>query len=405
MNAVLLRRWIMSVGVTALLLWIGSRKTFYASTILSPFLGVALLSIFLILLRTRRDLRELSLVALLTATQYCLDVRLLAYPFKWPVLVSFLGISGLATLAVRAIWASEADRRTAYLTLIPAFLFVASEWFADYFLVWGERVRPKTLDLYLYSFDVSLHIQPAFLVGQLFAKVHAFAAASMVIYLALPVAIGLVFAGCVMRDRANAIPAVVSFLITGPVGAGFYMMFPALGPVHIFLAKFPWEPLTLDQVRRLFLEPIAVAGPRNAMPSLHAAWIFLVFWYARKLSLLERIGAAAFVFFTLCATLGSGEHYFVDLIVAVPFTLMILGISQVISVRGAPVPWAALGSGVGATLLWFALLRYANHFFWASPLVPWFACACTLSLGWYCARGLECGAISAETVEAEAVTV
>ena len=119
MNAVLLRRWIMSVGVAGLLLWIGSRKTFYASTILSPFLGVALLSIFLILLRTRRDLRELGLVALLTATQYCLDVRMLSYPFKWPVLVSFLGISGLATLAVRAIWASEADRRTAYLTLIP----------------------------------------------------------------------------------------------------------------------------------------------------------------------------------------------------------------------------------------------------------------------------------------------
>ena len=405
MNAVLLRRWAMSVGVTALLLWIASRPTFYASTILSPFLGVALLSIFLILLRTRRDLRELCVVALLTGTQYYLDVRLLSYPFKLPVLISFLGISGLATLAIRAIWASEADRRTAYLTLIPAFLFVASEWFADYFLVWGERVRPKTLDLYLYSFDASLHIQPAFLMGQLFVKAHSFATVSLLVYLALPVGIGLVFAGCVMRDRANAIPAVVAFLITGPIGACFYMMFPALGPVHIFLAKFPWEPLTLDQVRHLFLEPIAVAGERNAMPSLHAAWIFLVFWYARKLSLVERIGAGAFVFFTLCATLGTGEHYFVDLIVAIPFTLTILAVSQMISVRGMPVPWAALGSGVGGTLLWFGLLRYANHFFWVSPLVPWFACACTLSLGWYCAGGLERGATNAESLEAEAVTV
>jgi hypothetical protein len=404
-NAVLLRRWGMSVGVTALLLWIGSRKTFYASTILSPFLGVALLSIFLILLRTCRNLRELGLVALLTGMQYCLDVRLLSYPYKWPVLISFLGISGLTTLAVRAIWASEADRRTSYQTLIPAFLFVASEWFADYFLVWGERVRPKTLDLYLYSFDASLHIQPAFLMGQLFAKVHAFATVSLLVYLALPVGIGLAFAGCVMRDRANAIPAAVSFLITGPIGACFYTLFPALGPVHIFLAKFPWEPLTLDQVRHLFLEPIAVAGERNAMPSLHAAWIFLVFWYARKLTPLERIGAAAFVLFTLCATLGTGEHYFVDLIVAIPFTLTILGLSQMISMRGARMPWPAVGCGVGTTLLWFALLRYANHFFWVSPVVPWIACACTLSLGWYCARGLERGATKAETVEAEAVTV
>ena len=125
MNAVLLRRWGMSVGVTALLLWIASRPTFYASTILSPFLAVALLSIFLILLRTCRDLRELGLVALLTGMQYCLDVRLLSYPFKWPVLISFVGIAGLATLAVRTIWASEAERRTAYLTLIPAFPYAA----------------------------------------------------------------------------------------------------------------------------------------------------------------------------------------------------------------------------------------------------------------------------------------
>jgi PAP2 superfamily len=403
-NAVLLRRWGMSVGVTALLLWIASRTTFYASTILSPFLGVALLSIFLILLRTRRDLRELGLVALLTGAQYCLDVRLLSYPFKWPVLISFVGISGLATLAVRVIWASGTDRRTGYLTLIPAFLFVASEWFADYFLVWGERVRPKTLDLYLYSFDASLHIQPSFLMGQLFAKAHTFEAVSLLVYLALPAGIGLVFAGCVMQDRANAIPAVVSFLITGPVGACFYMMFPALGPVHIFLAKFPREPLTLDQVRHLFLEPIAVAGARNAMPSLHAAWIFLVFWYARKLSLLERIGAAAFVFFTLCATLGTGEHYFVDLVVAIPFTLTILGISQVISVRGGAAPWAAIGYGVGTTLVWFALLRYANQFFWASPFVPWLGCAGTLALGWHCARGLGGGATKTQKVEAEAVT-
>ena len=128
MNAVLLRRWGTSAGLVALLFWIASRKTFYASTISSPFLAVALFSIFLILLRTRRDLRELGLVALLTGIQYFLDVRLLSYPYNWPVLVSFLGMSGLAALALRAIWASDADRRTAFLTLIPAFLFVASEW-------------------------------------------------------------------------------------------------------------------------------------------------------------------------------------------------------------------------------------------------------------------------------------
>lgn len=403
MNAVLLRRWGMSVGVVALLLWVASRKTFYVSTILSPYLAVALLSIFLILLRTRRDLRELGLVALLTGAQYFVDLKLLSYPYHWPVLVSFLGMSGLVALAVRAIWAPDADRRTAYLTLIPAFLFVASEWYADYFLAWGQRIRPKTLDLYLYSFDASLHIQPAFLMGQLFAKLHAFSTLSMVIYLALPVGIGLVFAGCVMRDRANAIPAVVAFLITGPVGACFYMMFPALGPIHIFFADFPWQPLTLSQAMKIFLEPIAVAGPRNAMPSLHAAWIFLVFWYARKLSLVERIGAGIFVFFTLCATLGTGEHYFVDLIVALPFTLMILGATNLICGNRRPAAWGPVLCGLAATLVWFGLLRYASRYFWTSLVVPWMICLFTVIYVWYFARGLESEAVEPGTVPKEVV--
>ena len=401
MNAVLLRRWGTSAGLVALLFWIASRKTFYASTISSPFLAVALFSIFLILLRTRRDLRELGLVALLTGMQYFLDVRLLSYPYNWPVLVSFLGMSGLAALALRAIWASDADRRTAFLTLIPAFLFVASEWYADYFLEWGQRVRPKTLDLYLYSFDGSLHIQPAFLLGQLFETLRPFVTISMVIYLSLPVAIGLVFAGCMMRDRTNAIPAVASFLITGPIGACFYTMFPALGPVHIFLGKFPWHPLSLEQAKNLLLEPIAVAGPRNAMPSLHAAWIFLVFWYARKLSLAERIGAGIFVFFTLCATLGTGEHYFVDLVVALPFTLMILGATNLICGKSRPVAWGAMIYGLAATLLWFVLLRFANRFVWTSPVVPWMACLLTVVFVWYFSRALESEAVVVRAVPGE----
>jgi len=369
-------------------MWVASRKTFFGDTISSAFLAVALFSIFLILLRTRRDLKELGLVVVFTAAQYFLDIRWLGYAFRWPVLFSFAGTAGLLVLALRAIWAAGGERRTAYLTLIPAFLFVASEWTASYFLEWGEKARPTTLDLYLYSFDASLHVQPAFVVGQWFARLHVFAVCSMMIYLALPVAIGLVFAGCVVRDRVQAMPSVVAFLITGPVGACFYAMFPALGPVHVFRGGFPWNPLAYEQAKNLLLEPIAVAGPRNAIPSLHAAWIFLVFWYARRLSLMERIGAGIFVFFTLCATLGTGEHYLVDLVVAVPFTVFILGSMQIIFGGDRKSGVVSLVAGLGGVLLWFAVLRWENHFFWVSPVVPWGACAVTVGLGWYCLHRL-----------------
>jgi hypothetical protein len=389
LNAELLRRWAFSIGAALLLLWVASRRTFFGDTISSAFLAVALFSIFLILLRTRRDLRELGLVAVSTGVLYLVDICWLGYSPGWPVMASFVGMAGLLALALRAIWAADAERRTAYLTLIPAFLFVASEWGASYFLEWGEKARPLTLDLYLFSFDASLHVQPAFVMGQWFAGLPALAFTSVMIYLALPIAIGLVFAGCVVRDRARAMPSVVAFLITGPIGACFYAMFPALGPVHIFLDKFPWHPLAAEQVRNLLLEPIAVAGPRNAIPSLHAAWIFLVFWYARRLSLLERIGAGIFVLFTLCATLGTGEHYFVDLVVAVPFSVFILALTQMIFGENRRAAAVAMGAGFGGVLLWFAVLRWENRLFWVSPVVPWGACVATVALGWCFARKLE----------------
>lgn len=383
-----MRRWGMSAAGVAALYWVGSRQTFFADTISSPFLAVALLSIFLILLRTKVDWRELALVGIFAVGLYELDIRMLGYGVRWPVVVSFVGMASLVVLLLRAIWTEGKERGTAILVLVPAFLFVASEWCASYFLEWGERARPTVLDLYLYSFDASMHIQPAFVMGQWFARFRSFAEASEIVYIALPVAIGLTFAGCVKRDRENAVPAVVAFLITGPIGACFYTLFPALGPAHIFLNKFPWGALTVHQAQNLFLEPLTLAGPRNAIPSLHAAWIFLVFWYARKLSLTERIVAGGFVFFTLCATLGTGEHYLVDLIVAVPFTVLILGVAQILCGRGQRGAWGAALYGLVTTLVWFGLLRYGARVFWASPLVPWAASLLTAASGWYWADGL-----------------
>jgi hypothetical protein len=367
-------------AVVAILLWIASRKVFFADTVSSPFLAIALLSVFLILLRTCDSWKECVGVGVLFLALAGLDLRVLGYPASWPVWASFLGIASLGVLTFRVLLREGMQRRVAAFTLGPAFLFVASEWYASYFLEWTERAHPTVLDLYLYSFDASLHVQFSFLLGQLFARFHGFAVISLLIYIGLPVAIGLTYAGCLMRDKKNALPALIAFLIAGPLGAIFYNFFPALGPSHIFTKDFPWHPLSYEQVSRLFLEPVVVAGPRNAMPSLHAAWIFLVFWYARSLSLLEKTLAGVFVFFTLCATMGTGEHYFIDIIVAVPFSLLVVGLAELLPGRArASLVWP-LAVGLGGTAAWFLALRFALKVFWASPMIPWAACMATLLL-------------------------
>jgi hypothetical protein len=139
----------------------------------------------------------------------------------------------------------------------------------------------------------------------------------------------------------------------------------------------------------LFREPIAVKGVQNAIPSLHMAWVLLAWWYARGLSAWERGIALIFVVFTAFRTLGTGEHYFVDLVVAYPFGVMIQALCAF------PLRWMqrervpGLLYGLLTTLAWFVALVYAPNLFWVSPIVPWACCLLTVLPAIYLHRKLE----------------
>jgi hypothetical protein len=169
-------------------------------------------------------------------------------------------------------------------------------------------------------------------------------------------------------------------VLTAPIGVLFYRLFPAVGPLALFLKDFPLHPLGYSETSRLVVEPISVHSLKNAMPSLHMAWALLALWWAGTLPWWDRLLAALFVIFTIVATMGLGEHYLIDLIVAFPFALMIYYFcSFSLSWKSHRRLWASFG-GLLATLGWFALLRYETRLFWISPVVPWIACILTVGL-------------------------
>jgi hypothetical protein len=385
----LIRRLILGFLFILPVLALAKSRVFFADSMSSPFLSIALLSVLFILLRTKTDPREIAGVAIISLLLSALDFRILRFPFNWPAVSSILGLASFVVLTLRAIFETTDRRRTALYVLAASTCFVASEWFAGIFLDWGQKASPTTLDLYLFSFDASLGVQPAFEMGKLFAKIPLLATTSILVYIGLPLAIGLAFAGCITKSTAKGFSAFLAFFITGPIGAFFYSLFPGMGPVHVFGAQFPWHPLTMGEAHRILLEPIALSGPRNAIPSLHAAWIYMVYWYVRGLSLAERIGALIFVFFTLCATLGSGEHYLIDLVVAIPFTVGILALVQAICEGNWRTNWVSLAGGLGMVLVWFELLHRANSIFWVSPAIPWALCGVTVAASWFLLRPLH----------------
>jgi PAP2 superfamily len=387
-------RRIASLLVLVVLLRLAASNLFYDSSIASEFYPLVFASVLFMHLRLAFRWKDVAGILVIGALFIVLDVFVL-HPHRITLTawVSFLGMASLLVMSLRAIWEEGEDRKAILLVLIPGACILGSNFFAGYLHLWTQKAHPKVLDLYLYSFDSSLRIPIVFWVGQAFARWPAFRAISMVFYVGLPFTVALAYAGQAARLRNKAIPIVVAFLIAGPLGGIFYNIFPALGPIHLFGKGFPWSPLPTESARRLFLEPVLIEGLRNAIPSLHMAWTLLAWWYSRGLSVWERALAMAFVVFTIFATMGTGEHYFIDLVVAVPFALFIQALCTTALQWNDSRRWPPLLVGIGGTLIWLIMLHFAPHVFWISPALPWTSCAATIGICWLARRGLQDAAV------------
>src|SRR6202142_4113611 len=363
-------------AVLAIVFTLSLDSDFYSSSMVDAFMAMALAGAVVTLLVVEFSWSSLACVAVGALVLAALDYRVMRFQPRFMAAFSFAGLSALTVLGMRAIWAPahdleldsggerKADRTLFLYAFLPSVLFVASEYMASTLLDYPEALHPKTFDLYLYSFDCSLRMQFSFLAGQFFSRFLWVRFAGLLFYIALPLPLALVYAAHLRLRHKNAFAVMLAFLVTGPLGVLFYNMVPATGPVHIFGQGFPWRPLTAVQAMHLVLAPIQVTGARNAIPSLHMAWVLLVWWNSKGLAAWIRAIAAAFVFFTVLATLGTGEHYFVDLVVAFPFALMV----QALCLYPLPFKHGPRGVaflfGAFTSLAWMALLSFATPVFW-----------------------------------------
>lgn len=359
---------------------LGFSSQFYGEALYDAFFGLALAGVVIVHQRVGPSWLDAAWTAAGMAVLGIVDFHFLHYPPKIMAWFSFAGLSSFAILALRSIW-SQSRRKFLY-AWIPAAAFVMSDYFASNMLEWTANAHPKTLDLYLLSFDGSLRTQLAFVTGQLYARIPTLHNLALIAYMGLAIPITMVYAGRLVRFKEGAFPAMLAFLVAGPMGILFYNLFPASGPHNLFRANFPFHPFPIADLPRLVLAPLALPGPRNAMPSLHLAWTLLAWWYSRGLSWIERTIAFAFLALTAFATMGTGEHFFADLVVAFPFALLICGLSAY------QVSWkdsrrvAAILVGLGVTLAWLATFRYGAKLFWTSPIVPWALSAATMAIAY-----------------------
>lgn len=151
-----------------------------------------------------------------------------------------------------------------------------------------------------------------------------------------------------------------------------YNFFPVTGPKYVFgsdhfvarLADASAQPLALVQVQPF---------PRNGVPSMHFGWMLAatVLWWRSGTRWWSRAILVTMTTLTGMATLYNGEHYTVDLIVAVPFVLAALALCT------TDVPWSSAArrgivvSGFATWLVWVLLMRTQTPLFIESPSLIW----------------------------------
>ena len=377
-----MRKHAIKLGLTAALfaviLGLALNRDFYSDSMTSAFLSLALASALIILAMLRRSWFDLLWVATGALVLAVLDYRVMDFQPVFMAAFSFVGMAALGVLGTHTIWSEGEERKLLLYGFLPAVLFVGSEYMASTLLDITEKLHPKAFDLFLVSFEGSLHVLFSFLMGQFFWTHLWVRFVCLVVYIALPLPLALVYAAQLRQKKEAAFAVMLAFLVTGPVGVLFYNMLPAIGPRALFGTSYPFHPPSIADLMHITVEPILRSGVRNAMPSLHTAWVLLVWWNSKGLARWIRAIAMLFVILTIMATLGTGEHYFVDLVVAFPFALMVQALCTYSLPFGSGPRRIAFLFGTFVTLIWMAVLSFTVSIFWISPILPWAAIVATV---------------------------
>lgn len=302
--------------------------------------------------------------------------------------LGMLGRGALLALGWAVIWADpkDEDQKRLYKTwLLPVaiVIFVLASLLALNLTVWASL---PVLDTYVYIFDGSLGFQPSFLLGRIFAHYKLVADFERQVYCSLPIPVALVCVGY-LKSKSPWRPLMI-LGTAGVLAYALYFLFPATGPLYVAGPTFPNFPHPFATLAQMRPHPIhlIVPAPRNAMPSLHVAWVTLLWFNSQPFSKLSRRLLLLYIFLTAVATLGTGEHYLADLVVAVPFSVAVQAIWSRVS---GNIRHFVLIAASGLTFGWFALFRYGTQFFLWSPAFSWGCIVASTAISFFLYRYLD----------------
>lgn len=220
-------------------------------------------------------------------------------------------------------------QKTAFKYAIACFLIVLFSIGTNGTLDIVDRVTPIVYDPAIYAIEVHTLLNLPWLVIALHAVCKPIYYLLAGIYDCLLLLIVLISCAEVLHAQTSVKNnLLVQFAIGGLLSIPLYIAMPAVGPVYYALGGFPAhmpDVQTLQSGAILFKNQMI---HRNSMPSLHATWVILGFLALRQSPFKYRVWGALYVGATFLFTVGMGEHYLLDWVVALPLVLFIRALTS-----------------------------------------------------------------------------
>ncbi len=254
----------------------------------------------LAILRGRREEAEIDLKPLLRLA-LTLGAAIVMSLYRPSQYMAWSMVGGLMIASARCL-GRDVRGVPAIDLLLPLSIIVL---FSKMALYHGYRL---VFDEYLLAIDQTLGF--GWILGRVFVACPVWAFICNVAYRIVPLGVAVLYLAI---DRPiDRVRLCASIVIASVLCYVTYGICPAVGPVHVFAG---W-PLHEPHVTPVL---ITMDGPPNCMPSGHFLWAILLLLFSWRCRWPMRTAFLVFNILTIGATLGLGEHYWIDLLASIPY--------------------------------------------------------------------------------------